>query len=80
MIQSLWSLRSPHNVQHMVNSIYRTQPAVPKWKYATFYCRKLIKILGSELIPWKIRQRHIQAYFQRQNIPPAIAQSVLNQP
>ncbi len=80
VLKSLSSLRSPYNVEHMVNSIYRAQPSVPKWKYAIFYCRKLTKIIGSELIPWTIRQNRIQAYFQSQNIPPDIAKAVLNQP
>ncbi len=79
VLQSLSSLRSPYNVEHMVNSINRAQPSVPKWKYAIFYCRKLTKIIGSELIPWTIRQNRIQAYFQSQNIPPDIAKAVLNQ-
>lgn len=79
VLKSLSSRRSPHNVEHMVNSIHRTQPSIPKWKYASFYCRKLVKIIGSELIPWSVRKDRIQAYFQRQNIPPDIAQAVLNQ-
>lgn len=78
VLQSLSSRRSPHNVEHMVNSIHRAKPTVPKWKYATFYCRKLIKIIGSEFIPWTVRQQRIQAYFHRQNIPADIAQAVLN--
>ncbi|MGB7084452.1 MAG: glycosyltransferase family 2 protein [Phormidesmis sp.] len=78
VLGNLLSRRSPHNVEHMVNSMYRAQPSVPRWKYLTFYCRKLIKIMGSELVPWPVRQRRIQAYFQRQNIPPDIAQAVLN--
>ncbi len=80
VLKSLSSRRSPHNVEHMVNSIHRAEPSIPKWKYLLFYCRKLIKIIGSELIPWQVRQARIQAYFQRQNIPTDIAQTVLNQP
>ncbi len=79
VLTSLSSLRSPHNVQHMVNSIHRAQPFVPRWKYVVFYCRKLIKIVGSELIPWSIKQNRIQSYFQKQNIPADIAKAVLNQ-
>ena len=63
----------------MVNSIHRAEPFISRWKYAAFYCRKLIKIIGSELVPFSTRQRRIQAYFQQQNIPPDIAQAVLNQ-
>lgn len=77
VIKSLSSRRSPHNVEHMVNSIYRAQPSVAKWKYAAFYCRKLVKIIGSELVPWSVRQSRIRAYFQRQNIPLDIAQAIL---
>lgn len=80
VLKSLSSRRSPHNVEHMVNSIHRAEPSIPKWKYLSFYCRKLVKIIGSELIPWRVRQTRIQTYFQRQNIPADIAQSVLNQP
>lgn len=79
VLQSLSSRRSPHNVEHMVNSIHRAQASVPRWKYASFYCRKLVKIIGSEFIPWPVRQSRIQAYFQRQNIPPEIAQALLKQ-
>ena len=79
VLKSLSSRRSPHNVEHMVNSIHRTQPSVPKWKYATYYCRKLVKIIGSEFIPWSVRRSRIQAYFQRQNVPPDIAQAILKQ-
>ena len=80
VLKSLSNRRSPHNVEHMVNSIHRAAPTVPKWKYATFYCRKLIKIIGSELIPSRIRQQRIQTYFRTQNIPEDIAQAVINQP
>ncbi|MFK8183918.1 MAG: glycosyltransferase family 2 protein [Phormidesmis sp.] len=79
VLKSLSNRKSPYNVEHMVNSIHRTEPSIPKWKYTSFYCRKLIKIIGSGLIPWHIRQQRIQAYFQSQNIPPDIAQAVLNQ-
>ncbi len=78
VLQKLSSRRSPHNVEHMVNSIHRAQPSVPQWKYAAFYCRKLIKIIGTELIPATVKKRRIQAYFQRQNIPSDIAQVILN--
>ncbi len=78
VLQSLSSRRSPHNVEHMVNSIHRAQPSVPRWKYAAFYGRKLIKIIGTELIPATVKKRRIQAYFQRQNIPPDIVQAILN--
>lgn len=78
VLKNLSNRRSPHNVEHMVNSIHRAKLFVPKWKYVTFYCRKLVKIIGSELIPWTVRQRRIQSYFQRQNIPADIAQAVLN--
>ncbi|MGB3787125.1 MAG: glycosyltransferase [Phormidesmis sp.] len=78
VLKSLSSRRSPHNVEHMVNSIHRAQPSVPRWKYAVFYCRKLTKIIGSELVPWSVRQNRIQAYFQSQNIPDDIAYAVLN--
>lgn len=77
VLKSLTNRRSPHNVEHMVNSIHRADPSVPQWKYLTFYSRKLIKILGSDLVPWPVRESRIHAYFQRQNIPTDVAQSVL---
>ena len=80
VLKSLSSRRSPHNVEHMVNSINRAASTIPKWKYPLFYCRKLIKIIGTELIPPHVRQQRIQAYFQAQNIPADIAQAVLNRP
>lgn len=79
VLKSLTNRRSPHNVEHMVNSIHRADPSVPRWKYAAFYGRKLVKIIGSELVPWSVRQDRIRAYFNRQNIPADIAQSVLDQ-
>ncbi len=79
VLRSLSSRRSPHNVEHMINSIHRAQASVPKWKHASFYCRKLVKIIGSEFVPWPVRRSRIQAYFQRQNIPPEIAQAILKQ-
>lgn len=79
VLKSLSNRRSPHNVEHMVNSIHRIEPTVPKWKYISFYCRKLIKIIGSEFVPWSIRKHRIQAYFQRQNVPPDIVQAVIDQ-
>lgn len=79
VLKSLSSRRSPHNVEHMVNSIYRDTPSVPRWQYVSFFCRKLVKIVGSELVPWSVRKGRIQAYFQRQNIPSDIAEAVLNQ-
>jgi GT2 family glycosyltransferase len=78
VLQKLTNRRSPHNVEHMVNSIYRSQPSVPRWKYIAFYGRKLVKIIGSGLVPWSMRKARIQAYCQRQNVPDAIAQALLN--
>jgi len=80
VLKSLSNRRSPHNVEHMVNSINRNNPTIPKWKYLAFYCRKLIKIIGTELIPPATKQSRIQAYFQRQNVPADLVQSVLSQP
>lgn len=80
VLQNLSNRRSPHNVEHMVNSIYRHHPSVPRWKYLTFYSRKLIKILGSQLVPWPIRRSRILTYCQRQNIPPEMVQAVLSHP
>ena len=80
VLKNLTNRRSPHNIEHMVNSIYRSQPSVPRWKYIAFYSRKLIKIVGSELVPSPIRKKRIQDYFQRQNIPADVTQSVLYQP
>ena len=78
VLKSLTSRRSPHNVEHMVNSMYRAYPSVPFWKYVAFYVRKLFKLVGSELVPWSIKQARIQAYFQRQNVPADVAKSVLD--
>ncbi|MGB3291828.1 MAG: glycosyltransferase [Phormidesmis sp.] len=79
VLKSLSSRRSPHNVEHMVNSIHRAQASVPKWKYTAYHCRKLVKIIGSEFVPWSVRQARIRAYFHRQNVPPDIAQVILKQ-
>ncbi|MEM9163610.1 MAG: glycosyltransferase [Cyanobacteria bacterium P01_F01_bin.4] len=77
VLQSLTHRKSPHNVEHMVNSIYRAVAQVPRWKYATFYCRKLVKIVGSTLVPVPVRRQRIDAYFDRHNIPVDVAQGLL---
>ncbi len=78
VLKSLTSRRSPHNVAHMVNSIHRAEPSVPQWKYVAFYGRKLVKIIGSELVPWSVKQARIRAYFQRQNVPADVAKAVFD--
>ena len=80
ILKSLTSRRSPHNVEHMVNSIHRSRSSVPAWKYGAFYCRKLVKIVGSEVVPLSVRRERIRAYFRRRNVPPEVAKSVLDQP
>ena len=77
VLSSLTSRRSPHNVEHMVNSIYRAQPSVPRWRYAAFYARKMAKIVSSEFVPKHIRRKHIQDYLHLLNTPSDLAQSVL---
>jgi GT2 family glycosyltransferase len=78
VLMTLTNRRSPHNVEHMVNSIYRAQASVPRWRYVVFYCRKLVKIMGSGLVPWSMRKQRIQAYFESHNVPLEVAQAVLN--
>lgn len=77
VLKSLTNRRSPHNVEHMVNSMHRADASVPPWRYVLFYVRKLVKIVGSELVPQTVKQSRIRAYFQRQNVPADIARSVL---
>jgi glycosyltransferase involved in cell wall biosynthesis len=77
VLGNLRDRKSPHNVEHMVNSIYRQLNSVPQWRYTWFYLKKLIKIIGSEFVPRTIRKRHAEAYFQKLNIPADITQLVL---
>lgn len=77
VLMTLSNRRSPHNVEHMVNSIYRAEASVPRWRYVVFYCRKLVKIIGSGLVPWSMREQRIRAYFESHNVPPDVAQVVL---
>ncbi|NEP19108.1 MAG: glycosyltransferase family 2 protein [Leptolyngbya sp. SIO4C1] len=79
VLQNLTSRKSPHNVEHMVNSIYRSVPHVPRWKYVAFYVRKLIKILGSMLVPTAIRRDRIDAYLKHHRVPADVAQGLLKQ-
>ncbi|ESA32698.1 glycosyl transferase family 2 [Leptolyngbya sp. Heron Island J] len=77
VLQSLTNRKSPHNVEHMVNSIHRQSHQVPRWTYTLFHAKKLIKLIGSELIPTSMRRKHIEAYFQKHNVPHDVVQSVL---
>ena len=76
-LQNLHRLKSPHNVSHMVNSIYRHQSTIPRWKYHFFYLRKIIKLLGSECLPQRIRKQQLQTYLLRQGVPKALSGSIL---
>lgn len=77
VLKSLTNRRSPHNVEHMVNSIHRQSDQVPGWTYTLFHVKKLVKLIGSEFIPTSIRRRHIEAYFQKHNVPQDVVRSVL---
>ncbi|MFE4105648.1 glycosyltransferase family 2 protein [Almyronema epifaneia] len=79
VFQQLTNLKSPQNVQHMVNSIYRDRPSVPRWKYLVFYLRKVVKLLLSELTPGHIQHQRATEYLQQQNVPEAIAGKILSQ-
>lgn len=76
-LQNLHRLKSPHNVQHMVNSIYRNQAAVPQWKYYAFYLRKLIKLLSAEFIPRHIRQQQLSSYLRRLGVPNTVSATIV---
>ncbi|MEM8614731.1 MAG: glycosyltransferase [Cyanobacteria bacterium P01_H01_bin.105] len=76
-LQNLHLLKSPHNVRHMVNSIYRHQSTIPQWKYYAFYLRKVIKLFGNECLPQRIRKQQLQAYLLQQGVPEAISISIL---
>ncbi|MFG6096589.1 glycosyltransferase [Leptothoe sp. ISB3NOV94-8A] len=77
VLQSLTNRKSPHNVEHMVNSIHRQSNHVPRWIYLIFHLKKLIKLVSSALIPASLRHKHVQAYFQKHNVPSDVVQSVL---
>ena len=77
VLKSLTNRKSPHNVEHMVNSIHRQSHQVPRWTYTLFHVKKLIKLIGSEFVPTSVRRKHIEAYFQKHNVPHAVVQSVL---
>ncbi len=77
VLKSLTNRKSPHNVEHMVNSMHRQSSQVSRWTYSLFHIKKLIKLIGSEFIPPSIRRKHIEAYFQNHNVPQDVVQSVL---
>ena len=77
ILKSLTNQKSPHNVKHMVNSMNRQSRQVTRWTYMLFHIKKLIKLIGSDLIPKSMRRRQVEAYFQRTNVPHDITQSVL---
>lgn len=77
VLKNLSNRRSPHNVEHMVNSIHRQASQVPAWAYPVFHAKKLIKLVGSELIPRAKRRQQVEEYFQHHNVPPDIVQAVL---
>lgn len=79
VLKNLTDRKSPHNVEHMVNSIYRNAASVPTWRYSLFYCKKLLKIVGSEFIPRSIRQQRIQSYLVDQRVPSDVSESLLSQ-
>ncbi|MEO1404212.1 MAG: glycosyltransferase family 2 protein [Cyanobacteria bacterium J06635_1] len=79
VLKNLTNRKSPHNVEHMVNSIYRNAASVPTWQYTAFYCKKLVKIVGSELIPRSIRQQRIQRYLADQRVPSEVSAVLLKQ-
>lgn len=77
VFQNLTNRKSPHNVEHMVNSIYRSQPQVPRWKYAWFYAKKLVKLFGSEWVPRSVRRQWVETYLQKLHIPTDMAHALL---
>lgn len=79
VLKSLSNRKSPHNVEHMVNSIHRQASHVPHWKYPLFHAKKLVKLIGSELVPRSMRRQRIEAYFQHHNVPDDVVQSILGQ-
>ncbi|NEQ32226.1 MAG: glycosyltransferase [Leptolyngbya sp. SIO4C5] len=78
VFQQLTSLKSPQNVQHMVNSIYRSQQSVPRWKYVIFYLRKVVKLFLSQVTPPPKQQQQLADYLRRHQIPEPIAQEILS--
>ena len=78
VIRSLTNRKSPHNVEHMVNSIHRQSSQVPRWTYIIFHAKKLIKLIGSDLVPASVRRKHVEAYFKKNNVPYDVVQSVLS--
>ena len=77
VLKSLTNRKSPHNVEHMVNSIHRQSSQVPRWTYSLFHAKKLIKLIGSEFIPTSVRRKQVEAYFKKNNVPQDVIQSVL---
>ncbi|MEA5465999.1 glycosyltransferase family 2 protein [Leptothoe sp. PORK10 BA2] len=77
VLKNLSNRRSPHNVEHMVNSIHRQAKHVPRWTYKVFHAKKLVKLMGSELIPRAKRRQKIEDYFRHHNVPPDVVQAVL---
>lgn len=77
VLKSLTNRKSPQNVEHMVNSMYRQTKQLPRRTYTLFYIKKLMKLMGAEFIPIPLRRRQMEAYFQRNNVPQDVIRSVL---
>lgn len=77
VLKSLTNRKSPHNVEHMVNSMHRQAGHIPRWTYTLFHAKKLIKLFSSEFLPISMRRKRVAAYFQRNNVPSDVVESVL---
>lgn len=77
VLKSLTNRKSPHNVEHMVNSIHRQKSHVPRWTYRLFYLKKLVKLIGGDLVPASMQRKRVEDYFQRNNVPSDVVQTVL---
>lgn len=79
VLKSLSSCKSPHNVDHMVNSMYRNAVRIPRWRHGLFYGKKVLKLVGSTLVPRGIRRDRAWAYLKSQNVPDEIIRVVLKE-
>lgn len=77
VLKSLTNQKSPHNVEHMVNSIHRQKSYVPRWTYRLFYIKKLVKLFSGDLVPAPMRRKRVEDYFHRNNVPGDVVQAVL---
>lgn len=73
------NLKSHYNIWHMVNINHCDYDSIPKWKYAVYHWRQILKVIASNFWSKRKIKCDIEDYFKQQNVPDGIIQELLNQ-